>query len=59
MFNELLNDLGFVTSKGSHSTSATGRAVLAFHKVNNMARKEKAPGDFKKLAKGKGGFNLK
>ena len=58
--NDLLNDLGFVSSNGSHYTSATGRAVLAYRKVNNMARKEKATGSiFKKLAKGKGGFKLK
>ena len=58
--NELLDDLGYVSSKGSHFTSATGRAVLAYRKVNNMARKEKATGSiFKKLAKGKGGFKLK
>ena len=57
--NELLNDLGFVSSKGSHFTSATGRAVLAYRKVNNMARKEKATGSIlKKLAKGNGGFKL-
>jgi len=59
-FNDLLNDRGYVPSKGSKYTSATGRAVLAFRKVNNMARKEKATGAiFKKLAKGKGGFKLK
>ena len=34
--------------------------MLAFRKVNGMARKENATGGiFKKLAKGKGGFNLK
>ena len=60
MLNRLLNDLGYVSSKGSSYTSATGRAVLAFRKVNNKARKEKATGSiFKKLAKGKGGFKLK
>ncbi len=58
--NQLLDDLGFVTSNGSSYSSATGRAVLAYRKVNNMARKEKATGSiFKKLAKGKGGFKLK
>jgi len=57
--NDLLNNLGFVSSRGSKYSSATGRAVLAYRKVNNMARKEKATGSiFKKLAKGKGGFKL-
>lgn len=57
--NDLLNGLGFVSSRGSKYSSATGRAVLAYRKVNNMARKEKATGSiFKKLAKGKGGFKL-
>jgi len=57
--NDLLNALGYVSSHGSSYTSATGRAVLAYRKVNNMARKEKATGSiFKKLAKGKGGFKL-
>ncbi|MCB0876084.1 MAG: L,D-transpeptidase [Solirubrobacterales bacterium] len=60
LLNDLLNGLGYVSSKGSKFTSATGRAVLAYRKVNNMARKEKATsGIFKKLAKGKGGFKLK
>jgi len=60
MLNKLLDDLGYVNSGGSKYTDATGRAVLAFRKVNNMARKEKATGSiFKKLAKGKGGFKLK
>jgi len=59
VLNELLNDLGYVSSHGSKYSSATGRAVLAYRKVNNMARKEKATGSiFKKLAKGKGGFKL-
>jgi L,D-transpeptidase-like protein len=57
--NDLLNHLGYVSSRGSKYSSATGRAVLAYRKVNNMARKEKATGSiFKKLAKGKGGFKL-
>jgi hypothetical protein len=60
LLNDLLNDLGYVSSKGSKYSSATGRAVLAFRKVNGMARKEKATGSiFKKLARGKGGFKLK
>lgn len=60
LLNDLLNDLGYVSSKGSKYSSATGRAVLAYRKVNGMARKEKATGSiFKKLAMGKGGFKLK
>jgi hypothetical protein len=60
VLNDLLNKLGYVSSRGSKYSSATGRAVLAYRKVNNMARKEKATGSiFKKLAKGKGGFKLK
>jgi hypothetical protein len=60
VLNDLLNELGYVSSRGSKYSSATGRAVLAYRKVNSMARKEKATGSiFKKLAKGKGGFKLK
>lgn len=58
--NDLLDARGYVPGKGSRYSSATGRAVLAFRKVNGMARKEKATGRiFKQLAKGKGGFRLK
>lgn len=60
MLNTLLGNLGYVNGGGSSYSDATGRAVLAFRKVNGMARKEKATGSiFKKLAKGKGGFKLK
>jgi hypothetical protein len=60
MLNILLGNLGYVNGGGSSYSSATGRAVLAYRKVNGMARKEKATGKiFKKLAKGKGGFKLK
>jgi hypothetical protein len=60
MLNVLLGNLGYVNGGGSSYSSATGRAVLAYRKVNGMARKEKATGKiFKKLAKGKGGFKLK
>ena len=60
LLNDLLDNLGYVPGKGSKYSSATGRAVLAYRKVNNMPRKEKATGSiFKKLAKGKGGFKLK
>ena len=60
VFNELLEKLGYVNDEGRSYDSATGRAVLAFRKVNNMARKESSSRKiFKKLAKGKGGFDLK
>lgn len=58
--NALLDNLGYVNNGGSTYTDSTGRAVLAYRKVNGMARKEKATGSiFKKLARGKGGFKLK
>lgn len=59
-FNGLLARLGYVNDQGSSYDSATARAVLAFHKVNNEARKESSSsGMFKQLAKGKGGYDLK
>ena len=42
MLNTLLGNLGYVNGGGSSYNSATGRAVLAYRKVNGMARKEKA-----------------
>ena len=60
VFNNLLANLGYVNDENHTYNSATGRAVLAFRKVNGMARKESATvGIFKRLAKGKGGFQLK
>ena len=60
VFNRLLADLGYVNDEGGAYDSATGRAVLAFRKVNNMARKSSASVSiFKMLAKGKGGYALK
>jgi hypothetical protein len=59
-FNRLLAKQGYVNDEGSSYDSATERAVLAFHKVNNDKRTvNMSPGDFKKLARGKGGYNLK
>lgn len=59
-FNNLLAGLGYVNDEGSKYDSATGRAVLAFHKVNGAKRTENATSsDFEKLAKGKGGYELK
>ncbi|MDQ3572533.1 MAG: L,D-transpeptidase [Actinomycetota bacterium] len=60
LFNELLAAKAYVTAQGRHYGSATGRAVLAFRKVNGMARTTDATTRiFKTLADGKGGFNLK
>lgn len=60
LFNKLLDKKAYYTSRGKSYSSATGRAVLAFRKVNNMARTTNAtPGIFRKLAAGKGGFKLK
>lgn len=59
-FNHLLAELGYVNDEGSTYDSATGRAVLAFHKVNGESRTESSSsGMFKQLAKGKGGYTLK
>lgn len=59
-FNRLLEKQGYVNDGGSSYDSATERAVIAFHKVNNDKRTgNMRPGDFKKLAKGKGGYKLK
>jgi hypothetical protein len=60
LFNELLRKQGYYdTDKGSYG-SHTERAVMAFRKVNGMARNFQAtPGIFKTLAAGKGAFNLK
>ena len=60
VFNKLLEKQGYVNDGAKKYDSATGRAVLAFHKVNDKKRTENASaGDFKKLAAGKGGFKLK
>ena len=59
-FNQLLRKEGYYAPGGGSYSSATGRAVLAFRKVNGMPRNANAtPGIFAKLAKGKGGFKLK
>jgi hypothetical protein len=60
VFNRLLENQGYVNDQGKKYDAATGRAVLAFHKVNGKSRTENAdPGDFKKLANDRGGFKLK
>ncbi len=60
IFNDLLAAKAYYTDRGRHYGSATQRAVLAFRKVNGMARITDAnPDIFKTLANGKGGFRLK
>lgn len=60
LLNGLLAKLGYVNDRGKNYNAATARAVLAYRKVNNMARKTKATSRiFKRLASGKGGYKLK
>jgi hypothetical protein len=55
-----LANLGYVTGHGSHFGDATARAVIAFRKVNKMARITKASKKvFRMLFAGKGGFRLR
>jgi hypothetical protein len=55
-----LRALAYVTPDGGSYDDATGRAVLAFRKVNGMSRIETASKSvFKKLFRGQGGFTLK
>jgi len=59
LLNKLLKKLGYINDGGKRYDSATERAVLAYRKVNKMARKTKATAKiFKKLAKGKGGYKV-
>ena len=59
LFNRLLRKRAYYdTDKGRYG-SHTERAVMAFRKVNGMARTFQAtPEIFKRLAEGKGGFKL-
>jgi lipoprotein-anchoring transpeptidase ErfK/SrfK len=58
-FNNLLLDQGYYTTHGKHYGQKTEFAVMAFRKVNGMKRTFNAsPGIFKKLADGRGEFNL-
>jgi L,D-transpeptidase catalytic domain len=60
VFNRLLKKRGYYAPGGKQYGSGTGRAVLAFHKVNGQARNQNATaGDFAKLAAGKGDYKLK
>ncbi|MQA75137.1 MAG: L,D-transpeptidase family protein [Solirubrobacterales bacterium] len=60
LFNQLLRKRAyFDTDKGNYG-SHTERAVMAFRKVNGMARNFQAtPEIFKLLAQGRGGFKLR
>jgi hypothetical protein len=54
-----LRALAYVAPLSGRYDDATGRAVLAFRKVNGMARVESASkAVFKKLFRGRGGFTL-
>ncbi len=56
-FNELLRDRGYFNTDKSNYSSHTERAVMAFRKVNGMARNFQAtPAIFQTLAAGNGGF---
>jgi hypothetical protein len=60
LFNQLLDKQGYVPSNGRRYTDRTGRAVMAFRKVNGMARITRATsGIFKKLADGRGTYKPK
>jgi hypothetical protein len=55
-----LAQLGYVTSRSGRFDDATGRAVLAFRKVNNMSRKAYANrAVFTEVLAGKGTFKLR
>ncbi|MGH2951252.1 MAG: L,D-transpeptidase [Solirubrobacterales bacterium] len=59
-FNDLLRKRGYYTSGGNGYSSRTERAVMAFRKVNGMARNFQAtPGIFQALAAGNGSFKLR
>ena len=60
VFNDLLRKRGYYAPNGRSYSSGTERAVMAFRKVNGMARNFQAtPGIFEKLAAGKGSFKLR
>lgn len=59
VFNDLLRKRGYFNTDKSGYGSHTERAVMAFRKVNGMARNFQAtPGIFQILAAGKGGFSV-
>jgi len=59
LFNDLLREQAYYNTDRNRYGSHTERAVMAFRKVNGMARNFQAtPGIFKTLADGKGGFQI-
>ena len=55
-----LKDLGYVTPVNGSYSGSTGRAVLAFRKVNGFARTMSAGRSvFRRLARGGGGFKVR
>ncbi len=59
LFKNLLDKRGYYVGSGTKYDDGTGRAVMAFRKVNNKSRSFNAsPEIFKTLADGKGGFKL-
>jgi len=60
LFNELLRKQAYYDTDKHNYGSHTERAVMAFRKVNDMARNYQAtPGIFKTLAEGKGGYEIR
>jgi hypothetical protein len=60
LFNRLLQRQGYFVSTSKGYGDPTKRAVMAFRKVNRMARTwDATPGIFRTLADGKGTFRLK
>jgi hypothetical protein len=60
LFNELLRKRNYFNTDRGHYGSHTERAVMAFRKVNGMARNFQAtPEIFAKLASGEGGFKIR
>ena len=60
LLQQALARLAFVTSRGGYYDDATARAVLAYRKVNGMARTGTATKTiFRRLFAGKGGFRLR
>ncbi len=60
LFNKLLREAGYYDTDGHRYGSHTERAVMAFRKVNGMARNFNADAKiFAMLAAGKGGFKVR
>lgn len=60
LFHRLLRRQGYHAPSGKRFTSGTARAVLAYRKVNRMARTSQATSRvFERLVRGKGRFKLR